>query len=259
MDSSAHDTSKTADQVMARPKIIHITLNDLERPVFEGSKKISPTALPEQETLTKSAACTEAKYLKTRSMCQDIIADLRCVQKAYVFQPKHFDRETIREHLKVIVAEYHLLRNDPSRFASSDEYKEFLATMHTLTADTTQVIRAVKARYQLRLKVQNDINKEISLAGNQRHLPHLSPWSQYLAPGAPSLPAARFLPPFETRPPTDVSFPDHRRISRTSVQALPQAATAILGTWALEFQKANDFYHQVPTYIRGVEEDPMMY
>ncbi|OBW63793.1 MAG: Adenylate cyclase protein [Aureobasidium pullulans] len=207
------------------PKTIRITLSELEQPVLE-------------------AVCTKAKHMETRVMCQNIIADLRCLQKVYVFEPKHFDRDTICEHLKEVFAEFRLLKDDVSRFASNIEYEDFLTTMYTLTADTTKVIRAIKRRDQLRQKVQQETVKEISQQSYRYSFPHLPPWTRFLAHGSPSIPSAHFMAPFEARPPSDISFPDHRRIVRTSVQALPQAATGILATWALEFQQANDFYHQ---------------
>ncbi|THY21824.1 hypothetical protein D6D01_06372 [Aureobasidium pullulans] len=177
-------------------------------------------------------------------MCQNIIADLRCLQKVYVFEPKHFDRDTIREHLKEILVDFRLLKDDVSRFASNAEYEEFLTTMYTLTADTMQIIRAIKRRDQLRQKVQQETIKDMSQQSYRYPFPHLPPWTRFLAHGSPSIPSARFMAPFEARPPSDISFPDHRRVVRTSSQTLPQAATGILATWALEFQQANDFYHQ---------------
>jgi len=117
--------------------------------------------------------------------------------------------------------------------------------MYTLTADTMQIIRAIKHRDQLRQKVQQETIKDMSQQSYRYPFPHLPPWTRFLAHGSPSIPSARFMAPFEARPPSDISFPDHRRIVRTSTQTLPQAATGILATWALEFQQANDFYHQV--------------
>jgi hypothetical protein len=146
------------------------------------------------------------------------------------------------------LTEYRLLRSDPLRFVSIAEYEDFMAEICTLTAETTQIIHALGRRDLLRREVQQKTVEKAILQSNERHLQHLPPWSQYLAPGAPSLPVAQFLAPFETRPPVDANFPDHRRVSRSSVQALPQAATSILASWALEFQKANDFYRQVDTY-----------
>jgi hypothetical protein len=198
--------------------------------------------------LTRSTAVAEQKHLETRTMCQDIIADLRCMQRVYALEPKHFDRDTICKHLKQILGEYHMLRNDVTRFASNAEYEDFLATMYTLTAETAQIIQAIKHRDQVRLKVQEETVKDTTKESNPHHISHLPPWSQFLAPGSPSYVVARFLSPFESRPPSHPSFPDYRRVIRTSFQTLPQAAMGILAVWAAEFQQANDYFHQVPAH-----------
>ncbi|KAG9832752.1 hypothetical protein KCV05_g15528, partial [Aureobasidium melanogenum] len=208
------------------PKIVYVTLNELENPV------------------SRAAADVEAKYLETRTMCQNIIADLRCLQKVYALEPKHFDRDTICKHLKEVLVEYRMLRNDASRFASKAEYEDFLATMYTLTAEAAQVIRSIKRRDQVRLNVQKETVKDIADESNPHRKLHLPPWSQFLAPGSPSFVVARFLSPFETRPPSNPSFPDYRRVIRTSYQTLPQAAAGILAVWTAEFQQANDYFHQ---------------
>lgn len=181
-------------------------------------------------------------------MCQDITADLRCIQRIYALEPKHFDRDTICKHLKEILAEYHLLRNDATRFASRAEYEDFLATMYTLTAETAQVIHAIKRRDKVRLKVQEETVRDTTKESNPHHKSHLPPWSQFLAPGSPSYAVARFLSPFESRPPSHPGFPDYHRVIRTSFQTLPQAAMGILASWACEFQQANDYFHQVSAH-----------
>lgn len=178
-------------------------------------------------------------------MCQAIIADLRCMQRVYVLEPVHFDRDTICKHLKEIMEECRELHDDPTRFASEDEYEDFLETMYTLTAEMAKVIHAIKRRDQVRLRVQEQSARDTTMESNPHHISHLPPWSQFLAPGSPSYAVARFLSPFESRPPSHPSFPDHRHVTRTSFQTLPQAALGILATWASEFQQANDYFHQV--------------
>ncbi|KAH0096165.1 hypothetical protein KCU66_g16239, partial [Aureobasidium melanogenum] len=140
------------------PKIIYVTLNELENPV------------------SRAAVDVEAKYLETRTMCQNIIADLRCLQKVYALEPKHFDRDTICKHLKDVLAEYRMLRNDASRFASKAEYEDFLATMYTLTAEAAQVIRSIERRDQVRLDVQKETVKDIADESNPHRKLHLPPW-----------------------------------------------------------------------------------
>lgn len=188
-------------------------------------------------------------------MCQNIIADLRCLQKVYALEPKHFDRDTICKHLKEVLVEYRMLRNDASRFASKAEYEDFLATMYTLTAEAAQVIRSIKRRDQVRLNVQKETVKDIADESNPHRKLHLPPWSQFLAPGSPSFVVARFLSPFETRPPSNPSFPDYRRVIRTSYQTLPQAAAGILAVWTAEFQQANDYFHQVRAQEQHIEKE----
>jgi len=198
--------------------------------------------------LTESTDDEEKKYEETRAMCQDIIADLRCMHRVYVLEPVHFDRDTIYKHLKEILAEYRMLRDDPTRFATHAEYEDFLATMHTLTAETAKVIHAIKRRNLVRLRVQKESATDTTMESNPHHVSYLPPWSQFLAPGSPSYAVARFLSPFESRPPSHPSFPDYRRVIRTSFQTLPQAALGILATWGSEFQQANDYFHQVPAH-----------
>lgn len=167
----------------------------------------------------------------------------------HVQQSSTFDEETICAHLKQIVDEYRYLRDNPARFETQAEYTAFLNTMYALVKETMKVIHAVKRHRQVKEDVGQDINKRIFQESYPRFLPKLSPWSQFLTSGAPALPVARFLPPFPTRPPTDISFPDHRSIKRTSVQALPEATNGIMLAWASEFQRANSMYRQVQSHI----------
>lgn len=178
-------------------------------------------------------------------MYHELLADLRCIQLAYVFKPKHFDRDTIKTQLQHIVSEIHPLRVSLGLWASQDEYKNCMAKIYRIVRDTIKVIKALKERDSLRLATQEENHAMVVKRTHPKYKPAAQPWDQFLTFGAPSLPVAHFLAPYPFPVPVDVRYPHMRQIKSTAVQALPQATSGVLARWTLGFKTAIDYYHNV--------------
>lgn len=178
-------------------------------------------------------------------MRQTLILDLMCLQKVCAFRPKHFDQNLIRDHLDQITQEFVYIRDKRDKFSSESEYLKFCLSVATLTEGTTEIIKALQHREELHLLIQKEKQQAVARETHPSYRHDLSPWSQFLTKGAPALPMAHFVAPLPIRPPLDPEYPLVCRVRSTSVQALPQATTAILARWAWEFKNAIDYYHRV--------------
>lgn len=178
-------------------------------------------------------------------MVHELIEDLQCLQLAYVFKSKHLDRDLIHQRLQTMSHEFSSLKSNQTLFASSEDYADFISTARSLIKGTIMIIKASKDRDTIRLSVQKEIFDEKVREAHPKYKPSRRPWTKFLAPGAPGLQHANFLPPYEFPVPIDPKFPQFRVLKTSSIQALPQATSAIVAKWTWDFKQAIDYYHQV--------------
>jgi len=176
----------------------------------------------------------------------DVICKLREYLMLYMYAPFAFDRAPILARLREIVE---LVGDVVSgeRFALLPERREvFVYWVRRLAVGIVRVIDAVWAREEMR--EQHEV--ALRVARNKKARPSfeedLSPWRQFVAAGAPALPAMRTLTP--TALPKVAGLPaEFTRLHATSVQTLPSAASAILTRWAEDFGGMMRFLREVRT------------
>lgn len=188
--------------------------------------------------------------------CNQILADLRCVQLVCIFKPKHFDFDIIWKHLVWTKSRIDFLgykvnsHGSPYYNAiSPEEWECFTRKVIELLKGTNKIIQAFRDHNQLRLTLQAEMFEEIFMRAHPKYKAGFLPWSQFLAYGAPSLMVTHFLAPYVTPPPKDSRMPLVQTIVSSAVQALPHATSAILGRWSWEFKVAIDYYHAVSSHV----------
>ncbi|GAB7353583.1 hypothetical protein MBLNU459_g4007t1 [Dothideomycetes sp. NU459] len=186
----------------------------------------------------------ESDRARLNTMCQALTQDLKCLQMVYVFEPRHLDRDIVRDHLHKIAQDFVYIRDQRDNFPSQVEFVHFCTSAMALIEETTEIIEALHHREDTLINAQEETLKEVAKEAHPRYKNDLPPWSQFVAKGAPALHLAHFLAPLPHRVPMVPEYPLTRRVKATSVQALPPATTTILATWTLEFKKAIDYYHQ---------------
>lgn len=184
-------------------------------------------------------------YTFTRKMCKDIVEDLRCMQLVWVFKPDQFDEETVLNHLDEISQDIMSLKKSPYRFATRKEYSSFISKVTKFVKGLIKIMDATERHEDARDDLEEEMFIDRYIEAHPKHRGAHMPWSHYLASGAPSLAVSHFLAPYVYPPPKDPRLPHIDKIVSSSVQALPQATTAILARWTWEFKRAIDFYHAV--------------
>lgn len=173
-------------------------------------------------------------------LCAAIIADLRFLRNAYIFQHDQIDRKPVQDHLKNITQECLHLRQNPALFATLDQYKEFTTAAAALAAQIAEVIGAWKKREMVRTSIQEELREEYNRVARPTYKPALLPWNQFLNDGAPGLPVTSkpgdnpFWPPVKNLP------HQYEHVQNSSMQVLPPSGQLIPAKWLADFTEIMD-------------------
>lgn len=177
-----------------------------------------------------------------------VIADMRCLLGTYIFfKSEEIDRDVLQNHLQELVQQCIFLRDNPSLFASSKEYREFFLVLTKLVKATIAIVKSSILRNRQRHTIQQKLLAQMTRTHHPRHQTRLQlkPWSQFLESDTPSLPVAHALAPYIIPPPISLQYPHIRKIKCSAVQALPQATSAILQRWTEDFRIAIGYFHML--------------